>query len=287
MSEGKVVIIEPDPQIVAMLLAPFTAAGFEVEAASDGASGLALCRRMIPQAVLVDTDLPDMEGAAVARQLRATPRTRHVHLVLLGRSALREQRIAALELGANDFIAIPLDPDEVTLRVRNGLRRAASENLTDPVTGLPGSGLIRARLRELLQEKDWLLLSVTIQHLEPFEGLHGFLAAQEVLRSAARALNETVERHGRADDFLGYGGEGRFLIVTGTEGGEALVADLTPRLEAAIRAHHTFQERERGYLVLTQAGEERREPLLSVEVHQVRPTDGPFYDIRSLTEALG
>lgn len=286
MSEGKVVIIEPDPQIVAMLHEPFTAAGFEVESATDGATGLVVCRQAVPQAVLVDTDLPDMEGAAVVRQLRAAPRTRYAHLVLLARGAQREQRIAALELGANDFITIPFDPDEVTLRIRNALRRAASENLTDPVTGLPGSGLIRARLRELLQKQDWLLLSVTIQHLDAFEGLHGFLAAQEVLRSATGVLSDTIERCGRAEDFLGYSGGGRFLIITGAEQGEALVAELAERLEAAVRPHHTFQERERGYLALTEAGGERREPLLSVEVRQVRPADGPFYDIRSLTEAL-
>jgi len=287
MAGGKVLIIEPDPSVVEMLREPFEAQGFDVSVAGSAEEGLALCRRLIPQVVLVDTDLPDSDGYEVGRQLRATTRIRHVHLVLLARSPRRENRIAALELGANDFIVIPFDPDEVTLRIRNALRRAAADNLTDPVTGLPGGRLIRERLRDLLREEgEWAILAVMVRNLGPFEAAHGFLAAQEVLRSVASALSEAVERWGSADDFLGYSGGNRFIVVTDAGRVERLAEALVPHLQERIRAHHTFRERERGYVVVREGEEEKHLPLVDVETRRVLSSDGPFYDIRALTEAL-
>jgi PleD family two-component response regulator len=288
MPEGKVVIIEPDPTIVEMLRQPFEAAEFELEAATSGEEGLVLCRHSIPQAALVAADLPDMDGIEVCRQLRATTRTRHIHLVVLARTASRENRIAALELGADDFIPIPFDPDEVTLRIRNALRRAAADNLSDPVTGLPSGRLLRMRLRDLLRETDgWALVGVNVRHLDSFEAAHGFLAAQEVLRSVVRTLSEAVDEWGRAEDFLGCSGGGRFLLVTGAGNVDALAKGLNSRVEEQVRTHHSFRERERGYVVLAEGGSERQLSLVGVEVRTVLPSDGPFYDIRSLTEALG
>ena len=288
MSEGKVVIIESDQVVVEMLYQPFEAAGFDVETAGSGEEGLALCRRMIPQAVLVEADLPDIDGYQVCQQLRATTRTRHAHLAMLARSTKRESRIAALELGADDFIVIPFDPDEVTLRIRNALRRAAAENLTDPITGLPSGRLIRTRLRDLLREEGgWALLGVAVRHLDSFEAVHGFLAAQETLRSVVCALSEAVEQWGCAQDFLGYSGGGRFLIVTGADRADQFSEGLSTAVEKKIQAHHTFREREQGYMLLQETEREQRLPLISLEVRRVLPSDGPFYDIRSLTEALG
>lgn len=287
MSKGKVIIVEADPAIVRTLRLPFEADGFEVEVATTAAEGLDLCRRFIPQAVLVDAELPDAAGTEVCRQLRATTRTRHIHLVVLAQDLDRAGRIAALETGANDVITIPFDPDEVTLRIRNALRRAAADNLTDPVTGLPAGRLIHAQLMGLLrQERDWALLSIDIRNLQSFEALHGFLAAQEVLRSTTQALSEALQQWGGSDDFIGYSGGGRFLVVSTAGQVDALVGAVSERVEQCLQTHHTFRERDQGYMVLDEGGEPTHLPLMSVEVRRVLATDGPFYDIRSLTEAL-
>lgn len=287
MPEGKVVIIECDPTIVKMLREPFQEAGFEVESAEGGKEGLELCRRIIPQAILMNADLPDTDGYEVCRELRETTRTRHAHLVMLARSNRRDDRIAALELGANDYITIPFDPDEVTLRVRNALRRATAENLTDPTTGLPSGRLIRSRLRDLLREQNWALLGINVRRLEEFEAVHGFMALQDVLQSIVRGLGETIERWGNPKDFVGHSGGGRFLIISTPDRAAPLMEGLNARVEEELMDHHSLEEREQGYMVLQEGEEARRVPLMEIEVHSVLPSDGPFYDIRSLTEALG
>ena len=288
MSEGKVVIIEADQVIVDMLREPFEEAGFDLQVATRGQEGLELCRRLMPQAGLVGVILPDMDGLQVCRERRATTRTRHTHLVILARHSGREKRLEALEMGVNDFIEIPFDPDEITLRVRNAVRRAAAENLTDPVTGLPSGRMIRRRLRDLLRQRSgWALLGINVRHLNAFEGVHGFLAAQETLRSVVRVLGEAVEEWGDADDFVGYSGGGRFVVITKRSLAGSFATGVEEQVEAELDKHHTFQEREQGYMVLQDEGHAQELSLLGVDVRMVVPADGPFYDIRSLTEALG
>lgn len=287
MGEGKVAIIEPDQQLGRMLVQAFQAADFQVETAASAEEGLALCERFFPQVVLIDTALPDGDGFQMCQRIRATTRIRHIHIILLDQSREREARIRGLQTGADDFVTVPFDVDELTLRVRNALRRAAADNLTDPVTGLPGRQMIQVRLRELLQEEQWALLSLTIRHLKSFEEVHGFLAGQEVLRSMTRLLGEEVSRLGRPEDFIGYSGGGRFLVVTGEDRVERLVEAVQSRFLEEVKKHYTFREREQGYILVGGEGEEQRVPLMRLDIRWILASDGPFYDIRSLTEALG
>jgi DNA-binding response OmpR family regulator len=286
ISLGKVAIIEPNEQVVGLLRQSFEEAGFQIEVARTGDEGLKLCRTFLPQVVLINTHLPDRDAFELCQELRDTTRTGHVHIILLARDLDRKLRIKGLETGADDFVLIPFDPDELTLRVRNALRRAAANNLSDPVTGLPSGRLIRKRLRDLLGEEDWALLMLTVTHLEEFQSVHGFLAMQEVLRFVGNTLGEGVEEWGAPSDFLGHSDEGRFLVITDEDRADVLARRLTARIETAIETHHTFRERERGYMLIDEEGEDQL-PLMSLSVHRVLASDGPFYDIRSLTGALG
>jgi len=285
---GKVAIIGSVERVGEMLQDCFIEAGFQVAAAETGEEGLALCRKFLPHVVLIDVELSDMDGFQVCRRLRATNRTSHAHIVLLASTLDRDVRIQGLETGADDFIIIPYDPDEVTLRVRNALRRAASDNLTDPVTGLPSGRLIQNCLRDLVgQEDGWALVRLTVRHLRDFEAGRGFLAAQETLNLVSLVLSEALEQLGGPDDFIGHSGGGRFVIVTDPERVDSLIAELTARVEDVIHTHHTPQERQQGFMLVSEGDEEKQLPLMSLDVRRVLASDGPFYDIRSLSEELG
>lgn len=288
MVEGKVAIVSSNAQIVGVLRGPFEAAQFQVEVAQSGQEGLVLCRQFLPHVVLVEAELQDMNGLDLCQALRAAPRTAHVHLIVLAHSVDRQLRLDGLKVGADDFIVVPFDPEELRLRVRNALRRAAADNLTDPVTGLPSGRLIQTRLRELVgKEAGWALLGLNVRYLDAFKEAYGFLAAQEVLRSVARLLATSVDQWGAADDFIGHSGMGRFVIVTNGDCAGPLAEGLVSRFEKESQTHYSFREREQGYLSLKGSAGEQRVPLMRLEARTVLPSDGPYYDIRSLTEALG
>ncbi|MCS6862500.1 MAG: response regulator transcription factor [Abditibacteriales bacterium] len=120
MAEGKVLVIEDDEGTCELLRAALTEADYEVLLAHDGEEGLAALRRESPDLVLLDWILPKMSGEEVCR--RAREFTRVPILMLTARSA-EADRIAGLNIGADDYIVKPFLPGELIARVRAHLRR--------------------------------------------------------------------------------------------------------------------------------------------------------------------
>jgi DNA-binding response OmpR family regulator len=121
MAEGKVLVVEDDEGTCELLQAVLTEAGYEVILAHDGEEGLAALRRESPDMVLLDWILPKMSGEEVCR--RAREFTRVPILMLTARSA-EADRIAGLNIGADDYVVKPFMPGELIARVRAHLRRA-------------------------------------------------------------------------------------------------------------------------------------------------------------------
>src|SRR6266849_9548400 len=118
----KILIIEDEANIVQLIRLYLEQAGFTVLAASDGAAGLELHAREHPDLVILDLMLPALDGMEVCRRIRAWAAT--PILMLTARSG-EQDRIAGLELGADDYVTKPFSPRELVLRVQAILRRNA------------------------------------------------------------------------------------------------------------------------------------------------------------------
>jgi diguanylate cyclase (GGDEF)-like protein len=288
MATGRILIVESDPDRADHLKRAFGTEGYEVLITNNNQEAWDLCRRRLPQAVLLDINLPTIDGYELLRRIRGALRTRHIHVTFITERGERRDKIASLEMGADDYILKPYDVDELYLRIRNVLRRARDGNLVDPATGLPGNRLIQQQLRELLRRQDnWALLRVVIRNLDDFADAHGFLAGEDVLRTTGRVLSEAVDEWGGPEDFIGHSGGDEFIIITSTEAQTELNPILTRHLQEVCRIHHSLREREQEFVMIRQAdGSQQKAPLLSVDVRTVTAADGPFRDIMQLTGAL-
>jgi diguanylate cyclase (GGDEF)-like protein len=288
MATGRILIVESDPDRIGHLQRAFGTEGYEVLVTDNNQEAWDLCRRRLPQAVLLDINLPAIDGYELLRRIRGALRTRHIHVTFITERGERRDKIASLEMGADDYVLKPYDVDELYLRVRNVLRRARDGNLVDPATGLPGNRLIQQQLRELLRRQDnWALLRVAIRNLDDFADAHGFLAGEDVLRTTGRVLSEAVDEWGGPEDFIGHSGGDEFIIITSTKAQKELNPILTRHLQEVCRIHHSLREREQEFVIIRQAdGSQQQAPLLSVDVRTVTAADGPFRDIIQLTSAL-
>lgn len=286
MSKARILIVEDDPDIAQLLQHYFTSLGYEVQAVARGQEALERTRQQLPHLIILDIMLPDIDGYEVCRRLRTNLRTSHIPIIFLTQRDERSDRIAGLELGADDYITKPFDIEELRLRVQNAIRRAERESLTSPVTGLPSGRLIEDQLRALLRRSDWGLLYIGINDLDAFQEVYGFVAGDEVLRWTAMLIGEVVDELGTPQDFIGHVGGDDFVVITEAGRAEAIAQELRRRFAEGVGTHYAFTDRERGYLVLTDRdGNEKRAPLMSLAVGIVRAGDGVFNDIRELTEA--
>ena len=114
-------IVEDEEFVLALMGAYLRDAGFKISLATNGREMLALFDKEKVDLVLLDLGLPDEDGLVLTRQIRA--RSSVPIIVLTGRTG-QDDRLAALELGADDYLTKPCDPKEILLRVQNLLDRA-------------------------------------------------------------------------------------------------------------------------------------------------------------------
>jgi two-component system KDP operon response regulator KdpE len=116
-----VLVIDDEPQIVRALVINLRARKYEVDAAHDGASALQLAAARHPDVVVLDLGLPDMDGVEVIRGLRGWTR---VPILVLSARHTSDEKVQALDAGADDYVTKPFGMDELLARLRAAVRRA-------------------------------------------------------------------------------------------------------------------------------------------------------------------
>ncbi|MEZ4670119.1 MAG: response regulator [Anaerolineae bacterium] len=286
MSKGRILVVEDDFDISNMLRIYFGGQQYEVQVAPRGSEALQMTRKQLPNLIILDIMLPDMNGYDVCRELRTTSRTSHIPIIFLTQKDERSDKIAGLELGADDYITKPFDIEELKLRVQNAITAANRTTNTDSKSGLPTGRLIEDHLRELMHSgAQWTYVDMKINHLDAFSEVYGFVAADEVMRFMALMMGEVVDQYGTGDDFLGHPGRDNFVAISHTEDPESLKAQLVAKFDEDVKQHYSFIDRERGYILVPDNVQgERQEPLMNLSIGSVSTATHQFSDIREITE---
>jgi len=188
----RILVVDDDREIVRLLRASLRQAGFEVCVAYDGETALHMLRHERPDLVVLDLMLPERDGWDVTRVLRDDPTLTETPIVMLTARVEHQDRIAGLELGADDYVTKPFHPGELIARIRAVLRRAQPDPAASQVI----------RVGDLMIDVDAHRVEVRDQpvHLTPTE--FGFLQALAEQRGHALTRSDMIERS------LGYAYEG-------------------------------------------------------------------------------
>lgn len=122
----KILIADDEPKILQMVSAYLEAAGYSVITAPNGALALDAFRAGTPDCVVLDINMPELDGLDVAREIR---KTADVPIIFLTARAEETDRIIGLELGADDYVVKPFSPRELVARVKAVLRRVPRESV--------------------------------------------------------------------------------------------------------------------------------------------------------------
>ncbi len=230
----QILIVEDEPNTAEMLASYFQIQGYEVSVCGWGKEALNFVQHTLPDLIILDIRLPDVDGYEVCRQLRSHRRTAQIPILFLTEKRERIDRLAGLELGAVDYITKPFDIQELRLRVRNILRRVQMQSVIHPVTELPYAKLVEDRLSQLLDEKAWGVTAVALDGLEAFADTYGFVARDDVLRALALMVRHAAEEEGGKDTFVGQLDDALFITITGPEQARRVQERLTHRLQEAL-----------------------------------------------------
>lgn len=173
----RVLVVEGDPQLVRALKINLQARKFETQEAGTGADALRLAAARTPDVILLDLGLPDMDGIDVIRSIRRWSR---VPILVLSARRTSQERVRALDAGADDYVTKPFGMDELLARLRAATRREATSRAADrPVVVITEDFTIDLAAKEVQRGKHRVRLTPTEWHLLEILVIHrGHLVSQ-------------------------------------------------------------------------------------------------------------
>jgi diguanylate cyclase (GGDEF)-like protein len=209
-------LIVDDQSVNIQALHQSFAADHQVFMATSGAQALALCARELPDLVLLDVVMPDMDGYEVCRRLKADAATRDIPVIFVTASSDEAAETRGLDCGAVDFITKPFNPKVVRARVRTHLTLKAQTDLLrhwvyiDGLTGVRNRRDFDERLvtewgRSARRRSELSVILIDVDFFKRFNDTYGHQAGDDCLRRVAAALGGPLRRPG--DLLARYGGE--------------------------------------------------------------------------------
>ena len=223
---GTVLIIEDDTRIANWVEVYFERAGFAAEVAHDGESGLALARDLAPDLIILDLMLPRLDGVELCRILR---RESDVPIIMLTAREAPADRVMGLDVGADDYVVKPFDPEELIARAEAVLRRVKGKvqqiltrgNITlNETTGIVTvddepvtlSQAQTALLSTFMRHPNQLLTRDQLISLAFNDDFDGF---DRAIDSQVARLRRQINRNGRQPIQTVYGAGYRFVAEDG------------------------------------------------------------------------
>jgi diguanylate cyclase (GGDEF)-like protein len=244
----QILLIDDTKQIHSLIAGLLSNEPCGLHFAIDGASGLTLAQSLHPDLILLDVEMPGMDGYETCRRLKADPALFNVPVVFLTALSTTGDKVRGLELGAVDYVTKPFSPAELLARVRASLRtnraiRMLEEHaLIDFLTGLGNRAMFKQRLAaevslRVRTEKALACVVVDVDNFQAINDTEGHPFADGVLQEIARVLEKLV----RVEDVAcRLGGDVFVVIAPNTEPDDASgLADRIGRdLKALAFEHH-------------------------------------------------
>lgn len=237
---SKVLVIDDDPFSAGLIDSCLRSAGFMSATCSDPERALEMITSELPDLIILDVVMPKIDGFDLCRRVRAHPALQFTPVIFVTRKGDVEQRVRGLEVGGNDYISKPFEPQELIARVRSHLARLASLRevaIRDGLTRCYNHKYFKDRLtQEIARGKRYksqlAIAMLDVDHFKQVNDSYGHIAGDAVLAH----LSEIVVASVRSTDVVGrYGGEEFAIMLVHAGADEAAI--ITNRLRERIARH--------------------------------------------------
>ena len=219
-TECNVLIVDDEP-MSRMLLESILELVFTCATAESGEEAISYCEANLPDLVLLDMNMPDINGLDVCTALKASPETNHIPVIFVTSTMDIESENACWEVGASDFVMKPVNASTLTHRIKthlqNKLRTEFLEIMTfhDQLTGLYNRMYLTKEIplliKQVARDKGTVgAIMIDIDYFKLFNDTYGHLEGDICLQKVAQIVSDTVKRP--KDAVIRFGGE-EFLVV--------------------------------------------------------------------------
>lgn len=135
----KILVVDDESDVADLVAYHLKAKGFDVQTVNDPTHSIGAARSLMPDLVVLDVMMPEINGIQICRMLRADPKLKQVPVIFLTAKVEENDRVQGLESGADDYLCKPFSTKELVLRVQNILRRTSEKEANAPAKLIAGS----------------------------------------------------------------------------------------------------------------------------------------------------
>ena len=271
-SQPTVLIADDESEIRNVLQRFLLRQGYEPMIACDGKEALNKTKNQKPDIVLLDINMPEMDGLTVCRKLREDPTTRLTPILMLTSRGSTQDKVAGLNIGADDYLSKPFELSELQARIDVLLRRTRQMISVNPLTRLPGNTSIQDEInRRLKSGKKFGAAYIDVDNFKSYNDVYGYHQGDLLIVWLAKTIRDVLQKSPRAETedspFLGHVGGDDFMVVSEAESMPALCAAITEDFDKNRSIWYNWWHSHRGFITTKdRQGNPRRFPLMTLSI---------------------
>lgn len=268
MFKKKILVIDDTELMVRLTTDILTKHGYEVVSANNGVDGIKMVATEKPDLVLLDVVMPGIDGFEVCKLLRKDESNNLIPIIMLTAQGNEEDKLAGLELGADDYITKPFNPRELVSRVRNTLLRIDRNRWANPLTGLPGNLEIQSEINHrIARGMIFSVVYLDVDNFKAYNDVYGFSHGDRAIKLIAGILLDNVRAFGTKDDFIGHIGGDDFVVITDPGHVDALCENIIKEFDERVPELYSDVDKRAGFIsTVNRRGQVTQYPIMTLSI---------------------
>ncbi|MDO8339982.1 MAG: response regulator [Candidatus Burarchaeum sp.] len=227
----KVLIVEDDPNINNLVKVSL-GGGYSIRQAHEGRDAMKQILEFRPDLIVLDLMLPGIDGLEICRTVKKDPELKNTIIIIVSATDAVKNRFKGLKYGADYYIKKPFEPKQLRSLTSIFLRKKGKR--FDPLVDLPDERRLSAEIDRVVSTEDFEVTNLHLKNLEEYGQEYGEEDAKTIVRLVSQLLQDKVSEWDSRRGFVGYLGEGEFVVAGGRNEASMVVNDVAREFDAVL-----------------------------------------------------
>lgn len=285
---GTILLIEDDQDVIDVANPLFTEAKYRVIVAKTAKEAFVNIFKAPPDLIILDINLPDLDGFHLAKEIKKNMMLRHIPLILLSGRADFIEKMKTLDVVVDEYLTKPFDTQEMLLRCKLVLQRAQSNLDANPLTRLPGNRAIVEAIKEKIGKgKPYAVGYADLNNFKAYNDTYGFNKGDQVIGFTAKLLMAAVQSMSPKFSFVGHIGGDDFVFICEYDQANEICQAIAERFDKEAPSFYSADDRKKGYIsVEDRRGIISQFPFVSIAIGLASDEGNKFTNLGQINHSL-
>ncbi len=285
---GSVLLIEDNAALTESITTTLKQANYTVHHVASSQLAFAQVYKTPPDVIILDINLPDLDGFHIARELKRNMMFRHIPLIVLSNRIDFLDKMRSLDVIMDEYIVKPIEGKDLLLRTQLVIQRSQANLDASPLTHLPGNmAIMRAISNRMAKKKSYAVGYADLNNFKAYNDKYGFSNGDLVIQFTAKTIVGVVEKMSPNDSFIGHVGGDDFVFICDYDNATEVCQKITEEFDKGAPAFYTEEDRQKGFIMVEdRRGVVSQFPIVSVAIGMLSDEGGKFSNLGQINHSL-